>query len=80
MKQTQMQLYFEGAAGNVTGSCSRLSYTCGDEKYQILVDNDDVFVVDVQNEECESLYTFSAFGYDMLFHVLKFLKCNVEYV
>ena len=38
MKQTQMQLYFEGAAGNVTGSCSRLSYTCGDEKYQILVD------------------------------------------
>ena len=50
------------------------------DKYRILVDNDDVFVVDVQNEECESLYTFSAFGYDMLFHVLKFLKCNVEYV
>lgn len=38
MKQSQMQLYFEGAAGSVTGSCSRLSYTCGDEKYQILVD------------------------------------------
>lgn len=50
------------------------------DKYQILVDNDDVFVADVQNEECECLYTFSSFGYDMLLHVLKFLKCNVEYV
>lgn len=50
------------------------------DKYQILVDNEDVFVVDVQNEECECLYTFSSFGYDMLLHVLKFLKCNVEYV
>lgn len=50
-------------------------------KYQILVDNDDVFVVDIQDEEWEeSLYTFSSFGYEMLFHVLKFLKCNVEYV
>lgn len=49
-------------------------------KYQILVDNDDVFVVDVQNEESECLYTFSSFGYDMLLHVLEFLKCNVEYV
>lgn len=49
-------------------------------KYQILVDNDDVFVVDIQDEEGDSLYTFSEFGYDMLFHVLKFLKCNVEYV
>lgn len=50
------------------------------EKYQIFVDNDDVFIVDAQNEECECLYTFSSFGYDMLLHVLKFLKCNVEYV
>ena len=38
MKQTQMKLYFEGAAGSVTGSCTRLEYTCKDEKYQILVD------------------------------------------
>lgn len=51
------------------------------DKYQILVDNDDVFVVDIQDEEWdEALYTFSSFGYEMLFHVLKFLKCNVEYV
>ena len=51
------------------------------EKYQIFVDNDDVFVVDAQNDDWEEvLYTFSAFGYDMLFHVLRFLKCNVEYV
>ena len=51
------------------------------EKYQIFVDNDDVFVVDAQNDDWEeALYTFSAFGYDMLFHVLRFLKCNVEYV
>ncbi|MBQ3825470.1 MAG: MBL fold metallo-hydrolase, partial [Spirochaetaceae bacterium] len=33
-----MKLYFEGAAGNVTGSCSRLEYSCGEEKAQILVD------------------------------------------
>ena len=51
------------------------------EKYQIFVDNDDVFVIDAQNDDWEeALYTFSAFGYDMLFHVLRFLKCNVEYV
>lgn len=51
------------------------------EKYQIFVDNDDVLVVDAQNDDWEeALYTFSAFGYDMLFHVLRFLKCNVEYV
>lgn len=51
------------------------------KKYQIFVDNDDVFVVDAQNDDWEeALYTFSAFGYDMLFHVLRFLKCNVEYV
>lgn len=51
------------------------------EKYQIFVDNDDVFVVDTQNDDLEgALYTFSEFGYDMLFHVLRFLKCNVDYV
>ena len=51
------------------------------EKEQIFVDNDDVFVIDAQNDDWEeALYTFSAFGYDMLFHVLRFLKCNVEYV
>ena len=51
------------------------------EKYQIFVDNDDVFVIDAQNDDWEeALYTFSAFGYDMLFHVLRFLKYNVEYV
>ena len=51
------------------------------DKYQIFVDNDDVFVVDAQDEEYEgALYTFSSFGYDMLFHVLRFLKCNVEFV
>ena len=38
MKQTSMKLYFEGAAGSVTGSCSRLEYSCGEEKAQILVD------------------------------------------
>ena len=51
------------------------------EKYQIFVNNDDVFVIDAQNDDWEeALYTFSAFGYDMLFHVFRFLKCNVEYV
>ena len=51
------------------------------EKYQIFIDNDDVFVADAQNDDWEgALYTFSEFGYDMLFHVLRFLKCNVEYV
>ena len=51
------------------------------EKYRIFVDNDDVFVVDAQNDDWEgALYTFSEFGYDMLFHVLRFLKCNVDYV
>lgn len=33
-----MKLFFEGATGTVTGSCSRLEYSCSEEKYQILVD------------------------------------------
>ena len=51
------------------------------DKYQILIDNDDVFIIDVEDDELEdALYTFSEFGYEMLFCVLKFLKCNVDYV
>lgn len=51
------------------------------DKYQILIDNDDVFIVDAEDETLEgALYTFSEFGYEMLFCVLKFLKCNVDYV
>ncbi|MBR7063755.1 MAG: MBL fold metallo-hydrolase, partial [Treponema sp.] len=38
MKSVSAKLYFEGAAGSVTGSCNRLEYTIGDEQYQLLVD------------------------------------------
>ena len=58
MKQTSMKLYFEGATGSVTGSCSRLEYSCGEENAQILVDcgllqesEDDVIKVPTWNFE-----------------------------
>lgn len=38
MKATEMKLFFEGANGSVTGSCSRLVYSCDGKTAQILVD------------------------------------------
>lgn len=38
MKATEMKLFFEGANGSVTGSCSRLVYSCDGKTSQILVD------------------------------------------
>lgn len=50
------------------------------DKYKIFVDNDEIFVVDAENDMEESYYTFSNFGYDFVYDLLKYLKCNVEYV
>lgn len=49
-------------------------------KYKIFVDNDMVFVVDAINDMEESYYTFTDFGYDFVYDLLKYLKCNVEFV
>lgn len=38
MKRSEMKMFFEGANGTVTGSCTRLVYTCGGVTKQILVD------------------------------------------
>ena len=49
-------------------------------KYKIFVDNDMIFVVDAINDMEESYYTFTNFGYDFVYDLLKYLKCNVEFV
>ena len=49
------------------------------ETYKIYVDNDDVFVVEVTNDE-ECVYSFSCFGYDLIVVILEYLGANVDYV
>lgn len=50
------------------------------DKYKIFVDNDMVFIVDVNNDMDEDYYTFTNFGYDLVYDLLKYLQCNVEFV
>lgn len=50
------------------------------DKYKIFVDNDMVFVVDANNDMDGDYYTFTNFGYDLVYDLLKYLQCNVEFV
>ena len=50
------------------------------DKYKIFVDNDMIFVVDANNDMDTDYHTFSNFGYDFVYDLLKYLKCNVEFV
>ena len=50
------------------------------DKYKIFVDNDMIFVVDANNDMDTVYHTFSNFGYDFVYDLLTYLKCNVEFV
>lgn len=49
-------------------------------KYKIYVDNDDVFVVETTDDDENTVYSFSCFGYDLIVVLFRYLKCNVSYV
>ena len=49
-------------------------------KYKIYVDNDDVFVVEIMDDDENTVYSFSRFGYDFIVVLFRYLKCNVSYV
>lgn len=48
------------------------------DKYKIFVDNDEIFVVDIEENEC--IFTFDSYGDDFIVNLLDQLKCNVGYV
>lgn len=49
-------------------------------KYKIYVDNDEVFVVEIIDDDENTVYSFSRFGYDFIVVLFRYLKCNVTYV
>lgn len=49
-------------------------------KYKIYVDNDEVFVVEITDDDENTVYSFSRFGYDFIVVLFRYLKCNVSYV
>nr|DAK84722.1 MAG TPA: hypothetical protein [Caudoviricetes sp.] len=49
------------------------------KKYKIFVDNDEIFIVNVGEEDIV-YYTFSNYGYEFIYFLLKYLKTNVDYV
>lgn len=55
------------------------------ERYKIYVDNDDIFIVEITNDDPDGmdskvLYTFTNFGYDFVVDILNYLGANVDYV
>ena len=55
------------------------------KRYKIYVDNDDIFVVEVTEEDPDGMdsavnYSFSNFGYDFALSLLEYLGVNVDYV
>ena len=48
------------------------------EKYRIDVDNDCIFVTDLEQDEC--VHTFSSFGYEFALELLKYIGCNADMV
>ena len=49
-----------------------------DWNYTIMVDNDEVFVVHV--DEDEVVYYFSRYGYEFLKELLQYIGCDSDYV
>ena len=55
------------------------------KRYKIYVDNDDIFVVEITEEDPDGMdsavnYSFSNFGYDFALSLLEYLGVNVDYV
>ena len=55
------------------------------ERYKIYVDNDDIFVVEITEEDPDGMdsdvnYSFSNFGDDFALSLLEYLGANVDYV
>lgn len=48
------------------------------EKYQVNVDNDDVFVVDLESDEIVG--DFHLYGYELAFALFKYMGANTTWV
>jgi len=48
------------------------------EKYKVIVDNDEVYVVDSDTDE--EVYTFSEYGWRFALSLLRYIGCNAEEV
>lgn len=46
------------------------------EKYVIVVDNDAVFVEDMDSIEC--VFEFEHFGWEMVLDLLRYIRCNAD--
>lgn len=49
------------------------------DRYKIYVDNGDIFVVETEDEE-KVIFSFSQYGYEFAYALMKYLGVNVEYV
>lgn len=47
-------------------------------KYRIMVDNDSIFIDDIEKEEF--VFNFNYYGYEFAKELLDYIGCNVEYV
>ena len=48
------------------------------ERYRIDVDNDSVWVTDIEKDEC--VFTFNGYGWEMNTALLRYIGCNAEEV
>ena len=48
------------------------------DKYKVEVDNDAIFVTDIEENDC--VFSFDDFGYHFALNLLKHIGCNADYV
>lgn len=47
------------------------------KKYKIVIDNDSVWIDDIQTEECA--FVFTSYGYEFIYALLNDMGINAEY-
>lgn len=48
------------------------------DKYRIMIDNDSIFIDDMEKEEF--VFEFNSYGYELAKELLDYIGCNTEYV
>lgn len=48
------------------------------ERYRIDIDNDCVFVTDLEQDDC--VHTFGTYGYEFALELLQYIGCNADMV
>lgn len=47
------------------------------DKYRIMIDNDSIFIDDMEKEEF--VFEFNSYGYELAKELLDYIGCNTEY-